>query len=103
LAFVHEAVWPCEKNERVQTAKKNPGNENNCRLGRPRIRWEDEVELDLGSRSEEWMKIQNEKIWEDRARWTRLCLVTHYSGSTSRKKTLRETFTNDMIVRAICK
>jgi hypothetical protein len=45
------------------------------------MRWEDQVKLDLGSRGEEWMNIQNEKIWEDRARWKRLCLVTHYSGN----------------------
>jgi hypothetical protein len=40
-------------------------------VGRPK--------LDLGSRGEEWMSIQNEKIWEYRARWKTLCSVTHYS------------------------
>jgi hypothetical protein len=33
------------------------------------MRWKDEVKLALGSRDEEWMNVQKEKIWEDRARW----------------------------------
>jgi hypothetical protein len=52
----------------------------NCRrpMGRLCMQWEGQVKLDLGSRHEEWLNIQN-KIWEDRARWKRLCSVTHYS------------------------
>jgi hypothetical protein len=40
----------------------------------------------MGSKSEEWTNIQNEKIWKDRPRWKRLCLVTHYGGKAYRKK-----------------
>jgi hypothetical protein len=50
-------------------------------VDKQRTRWEDQVKLHFGSRSEEWMNIQNEKIWDDRAIWNRLCSVTHYSGN----------------------
>jgi hypothetical protein len=55
----------------------------NCKrpMGRPRTRQEDQVKLDLGSRSEEWMNIQNRKIWKETERWKRFCSVTHYSGN----------------------
>lgn len=45
-------------------------------MGRLQMRWKDEIKLALGSRDEEWMNVQKEKIWEDRARWQRLCSVT---------------------------
>jgi hypothetical protein len=48
-------------------------------MARPQMRWEDQVKLVLGSGGEEWMNIRNEKIWEDRARWKRLCSVILYA------------------------
>jgi hypothetical protein len=37
------------------------------------------VHVQLESRGEERINIQNEKIWEDREIWKRLCSVIHYS------------------------
>lgn len=33
-------------------------------MARPRMRWEDEVKLEMASGGEEWMTIQNAKIWK---------------------------------------
>jgi hypothetical protein len=42
--------------------------------------------MDVGSRGEEWMNIQNEKILEYTAGWKRLCSVTHSSGKLLKKE-----------------
>ena len=41
-------------------------------LGRPRLRWIDQIREDQQVRGVEWIKIMNEECWEDRYVWRRL-------------------------------
>ena len=46
-------------------------------LGRPRLRWIDQIRENLQERVVEWMTIMNEECWEDRDIWRRLSQMTH--------------------------
>jgi hypothetical protein len=77
-------LWPCRKEWKSRDCQKSPGDESTVTVkdvDRPRTRWKDKFKLDFGSRGEEWMTIQNENIWDDRARWKGLGLVIHSSGN----------------------
>ena len=43
-------------------------------LGRPELRWIDQLREDLQAKGVEWTTVMNEKCWEDRDIWKRLSL-----------------------------
>ena len=45
-------------------------------LGRPILRWIDQIREDLQARGVEWATIMNEECWEDRDVWRRLSQIT---------------------------
>ncbi len=42
------------------------------RVGRPRDRWQDQVQADVEERGEEWSVVDRERWWEDRNKWREL-------------------------------
>ena len=41
-------------------------------MGRPRDRWQDQVQADVEERGEEWSVVDRERWWEDRNKWREL-------------------------------